>query len=138
MKNNQDILDKLREFRGRPELDPLKIRQEVLLAFASYEVLEQLDGKRLEITREFWTYTQPTEENARIMLIVLLKRAFTYVLDKNSAGVNRSMQMIEMVLWLLDDHEAFERVKGPYSFAYTMNVIQYLTDRYKDDSVQFS
>lgn len=133
MKTQEDILKRLRDFRVRPELDPLKFKEDMLLKFASFDTLEDA-SKKLFIGREDWEHIKLTQVEAIRQLHLLLKSAFNHALACKSISVERAMQMIEVILWLLEDDDAIEFMKDEdYRLSFGLPIVQYLIKRYGDE-----
>jgi len=132
MKTQDNILKRLSDFRSRPELDPLKFRQEMLLKFTSFGTLEHLNAK-MYFGSEDWEHLNLTECELTRHLHILLKSTFNHALARRDVSIERGMQMIEVVLWLLDDDDAIEFMnKEDYGVSFGLPIIQYLSKRYGD------
>jgi len=136
MRTQIEILEKLLEIVKKPEVDPLRFKREELLKFASFDTLESIGdvyctNGNVVVDENTWKPICLTYDEVIARLRAMLKIAYNRSVKRSVMSVNRSMQKIEVVLWILKDDEAIEFINDPDNFrAYGLPIVQYLNERY--------
>lgn len=108
MKNLNDLIDAVKNYKEQFPEDVLCFGQSDLLEFIPYEHVKDLVND--DVTEEAWNkdITQPTEENIRKKIISYMDFAIGKAEDHRGLSAGRSINHFQTWTWILGDYDKID------------------------------